>query len=55
MRSLVEVLSIERDPEAYGHARSKLHIICESSNAPVVDLGLLWYLDLAKVQEYDRY
>lgn len=47
MRSFVEILSVERQPETHSDTRSKFDIIRESSNASVIDLGLIGELSLA--------
>lgn len=41
VRSFVKILSIERQPETHSDTRSKIDIVRESSNAPVIDLGLV--------------
>ncbi len=38
---LVQVLCVEGDSETHSHARSQLHIVCQSSNPTVIDLGLI--------------
>ena len=47
MCSLVEILSIERQPQAYSDTRSKLDIVRQSSDASVIDFGLICKLGLA--------
>ena len=47
MRSFVEILSVEGQPETHSDTRSKFDIIRESSNASVIDLGLISETSLA--------
>lgn len=47
MRSFVEILSVKRQPKTHSDTRSKFDIVRESSNASVIDLGLIRKLSLA--------
>ena len=55
MCSLVEILSIERQPKAHGHTRSKFDVVRESSYAPVIYLGLIHELILAQSKQKGSY
>ena len=53
MRCFVEVLRVERDTEANGHPWPKLNIVCQRSDAAVVDLGLA-YLSAKDIMRGER-